>query len=217
MPGPLPLPLGGVSGFHGGDDIGAAERAIAACLGDGVYDLRPDGDHGRFRRALAVGLALLDVGDWEIWLASLPDAGLAMLDDWEDVLGLPRAPGWWTYIERHARLRARMLEYSGNNAAILKLSLETLIGTGTVYVSETDHYPLHDERNGAVTCVVMPAAVWADQAMWAECLYLAARVEPAGGKIYLAVTHDSGSPHRHPVFRSDESLSDRDCTRPDAP
>lgn len=214
MPGRIPRPIGGVSGFYAGDDIGAEERQLRASFGEGVYSPAKDSGHGRLRMVFAAALAVMDAADWRIWRNSLPDCAIEWLEDWETQLGLEPAPTSWTLDQRWSRLRARCLEFRGNNPKTLELIFGELTGA-TCYCSETDGYPLHDERNGACVAMILPQSAWDDQTIWIECERTRDRVEPAHGRIFLSVTHDGGTPHRHPVFRSDESLTDRDCTRPD--
>lgn len=214
MPGPIPTPIGGVSGFHDGDDIGAEERQLRAHFGEGVYSPNPDSDHGRKRLVMAAALAWADANDWAVWLNGLPDRAVDLLPEWEEILGLDPAPASWGLEERWNRIRARCTEFRGNNPAVLEDAFSVLCGA-PCYCSETDHYPLEAEDNGAYIAMILPQSAWDDQLLWRECERMRDRMEPAHCRIFLCVTEDGGGPPPRPEFRSDESLTDRDCCTPD--
>lgn len=222
MPGPIPTPIGGVSEFFDGDDIGAEERQIRRSFGIGVYSENVDSDHGRKRLVLAAALAWEDANDWALWLNGIPDRAVDLLPEWEEILGLGPAPASWGLDERWNRIRARCTEFRGSNPTVLEAAFSLLCGAAC-YCSETDGYPLRDERNGAYIAMILPQSAWDDQLMWRECERMRDRMEPAHCRIALCVTNVGiGGPGERPTFWSTDtdsdpaaSLSDRDCSYPD--
>ncbi len=220
MPGPFPFPFGGGSGFCPTPDLEAEERRIRSALGVGVYADSPESGHGRTRRSLAVPLAYADADDWDLYLGGTPDRTLTFLAEWEDVLGLGGYPFGWTVEDRWRRARSRMIEYAGNNPTRMAEAFTTIVGAAC-YVVEIWYRPLLDERNRSQVAVLVPQFAWDDQRLWRTCEEMAARMEAAGGKIHVCVTHDGvAPPNRKPEFRSydptktDHSLTGRDCTTP---
>lgn len=211
----------GATGWLGDD--GTVEEAGAALIrefGRGCYSDDLDSRHGLRILALSTALGIAKAEDYAILTNAYPTTAIDLLAEWESQLGLTVPPLDWTVEARWERLAARCTEAKGNNPAVLAVAFGLLTGA-TCYVSETDAAVIHCEGTDAVPysnrfelAVILPLATWGSNA-WNDCVRLRDRVEHAHGRIYLAVTHDSGAPHRHPVFRSDESLTDRDCCRPD--
>lgn len=204
---------------------GQVEDAAAALIkrfGRGCYSNDLDSGHGCYCLALATALGIAKAEDYAILENAYPTKAIDLITEWERQLGLTPPPLSWTIEARWQRLSARCTEAKGNNPAVLAVAFGILVGA-TCYVSETDAATIHCEgdestdtwySNRFELCVILPLATWGSNT-WGDCVRLRDRVEHAHGRIYLAVTHDSGSPHRHPVFRTDESLTDRDCCRPD--
>lgn len=191
---------------------------MRSAVGVGVYADSVDSGHGRYRRSLCAGLAYADADDWDLYLGGLPDRTMTFLAEWEDVLGLGGVPFGWSVEDRWRRVRARMLEYAGNNPVRMAEVFTSVVGA-TCYVAEILITAILDPRNRANIAVIVPQSVWDDQRMWATCTAMAARMEPAGGKIWICVTEDGGVVPL-PEFRSydptktDHSLSERDCVTP---
>lgn len=204
----------GGTGFFGED--GTVEEGASVVLkrfGVGCYSDDLDSGHGLYCLAIATAFGIAKAEDYAILLSAYPTKAIDLVTEWEAQLGLTQPLSQWTLVDRWTRLQARCTEIKGNNPAVLAVVFGLICGA-TCYVSETTAAAVHSEYNRFELAVILPSAVWGTS-LWDECVRLRDRIEPAHGRIYLAVTNDGGAPHRHPVFRTDESLTDRDCCRPD--
>jgi hypothetical protein len=202
----------GATGWLGEDGtVEEAGRALQKRFGIGCYSEDADSRHGLLCTAMATAFGIASADDWAILTNAYPDTAIDLLTEWEVQLGLSPAPVGMTTEARWNRLSYRCTEAKGNNPAVLAVVFGMICGA-TCYVSETDS-TVHADHDRFEVAVILPLAVWGT-ATWTECERVRDRIQPAHCRINLCVTHDSGSPHRHPVFRTDESLTDRDCCRP---
>jgi hypothetical protein len=209
----------GPSGFGSGDDVVDEATALKPAFGLGLYSQREDSDHAGHRRLLAAWLSFADKGDWRVVLNALPPKSTVLIEDWEYVLGLDRAPDSWTLAQRQARLRARCIEIHGASVVNIKAAFEALTG-GTCYVYETE--PVRAEDSVFEAAVLVPSSAW-DKRMWPEVEAMCRRIEPAHGWLNACVTND-GNPTPKPCFYSATSgadavasLTERDCVEVDVP
>jgi hypothetical protein len=199
-------------GWYGEDGtVEDAANALIKRFGVGCYSDDLDSGHGLYCLALSTAFGIAKADDYAILLNAYPTKAVDLITEWEVQLGLNPWEVGLTLTERWTRITSRCTEIKGNNPAVLAVVFGLLVGD-TVYVSECTAF-VHGEVDRFEVAVILPISVWGT-AVWDECVRVRDRIQHAHGRITLCVTHNSGAPHRHPRFRSDESLTDRDCTEP---
>jgi hypothetical protein len=202
----------GGCGFFGEDGtVEEAANALIKRFGKGCYSDDLDSQHGLYCLALATAFGIAKAEDYAILVNAYPTTAIDLITEWEAQLGLNVWEVGLTLTERWTRITARCTEIKGNNPAVLAVVFGMICGA-TVYVSECTAF-VHGSVDRLEVAVILPIAVWGTL-LWDECERVARRIEHAHGRINLCVTNDGAAPHRHPQFRSDESLTDRDCTEP---
>lgn len=207
----FPEEFGGTGAFGEDGTVEEMGRKLQHKFGVGCYSDDGDSRHGLICTAMATAFGIANGDDWAILENAYPDTAIDLLSEWEAQLGLSVAYYGMTTIERWARLTYRCTESKGNNPAVLAVVFGMICGA-TVYVSECTG-TVHAAHDRFEVAVILPAAVWGT-AIWDECERVRDRIQPAHCRINLCVTHDGAAPHRHPVFYSDDSLTDRDCCAP---
>jgi len=188
----------------------AAEVALREGFGEGVYNRDRNSGHGGERAAIAVGLAMARAFDDAVVYNAHPPRAMQLLAEWEDVLGLTPGPASWTVEYRWERLRARCLEAEGNHPDVLEVTFGLIVGGAVRAVEVWDdplaYLPWVNCRFNM--CVLVPKSAYDDRPRWDECLRAAVRVQPAHGRVTVAITHD-GAPiaTRLPEFRLSDTTS----------
>lgn len=207
----LPEEFGGTGWLGENGTVEDAAGALIKRFGVGCYSDDLDSAHGLYCLALATELGVAVAADYAILANAYPDTAIDLLTEWEDQLGLGRSPSHYTTEDRWARIANRCTESKGNNPAVLAVLFGIICGA-TCYTSECDGV-VHADHDRFEVAVILPLSVWGTNT-WTECERLRDRVRPAHGRINLCCTHDSGGPPPRPQFRTDESLTDRDCCTP---